>query len=89
MASASTETHNSDSMHKCSKDIKGFSSDIKMPMIFPKRKNYLKYGGPAFVEERSRTPGEKYFCKSGYDMSSVRQWKKNVYKSGKKTLTWL
>lgn len=53
-ASASPKSHNSDFKHKCSKDIKGISSEMKIrPWAFPKRKNYFKYDGSASVEERS------------------------------------
>lgn len=52
-ASASRKTHNSDFKHKCSKDIKGISSEMKIrPWAFPKRKNSFKYDGSASVEER-------------------------------------
>lgn len=74
VVSASTKTHNPDFIHKCSKDIKGFSTEMEICLwSFPKRKNYFKYGS-AFVEERSiweELQEKKYFCKSGYDMSSV------------------
>lgn len=53
-ASASTKTPNSDFKHKCSKDIEGISSEMKIRLwAFPKRKNYLKYDGSASVELKS------------------------------------
>lgn len=53
-ASARQKTHNSDFKHKCSKDIKGISSEMKIrPWAFPKRKNSFKYDGSAPVEKRS------------------------------------
>lgn len=89
-ASASQKTHNSDFKHKCSKDIKGISSEMKIrPWAFPKRKNSFKYDGSAPVEKEvyvGNLPGGKYFC-IFYDMSSVRRWKHDAQKS--KDSTWL
>lgn len=51
-ASASRKTHNSDFKHKCNKDIKGISNEMKIcPWAFPKRKNSFKYDGSAPVAE--------------------------------------